>query len=71
MDTSIPVVVNTQYPSPPSRDEGCSTDTVPPQYCEEADEARLLDEVQPMDCGPYAVSSCYRTLYFLIELIFS
>ena len=74
-ETTIPVVVNahsTYPPPPPSRDVGCSTDTIPPQFCEEADEARLLDELQPMDCGPYAVSlsSWCRTLYF-IELFLS
>ena len=56
-DSEIPVAVTQSVPPPPAdRDVGCSTEFIPPQYCEEADESRLLDGLQPMDVGPYAVS---------------
>ena len=68
METAIPVVVNAR--SSPSRDLECSTDTIPPQFREEADEARLLDGLQPMDAGPYAVSPVFRAMYLFIYVCF-
>ena len=60
-ESEIPVAVTLSAPPPPAdRDVGCSTGFIPPRYCEEADESRLLDGLQPVDSGPYAVSE--RTL---------